>query len=276
MKSNSRPSTGLNFTDTTDKAAMVTRIRKPDWPRVMARLERRAAAGDIASITDLGLTLADGIQDRNGRCIVRRNARYSVRLFRRAAEAGDPTAAGALGYAYDVGKGIPGDKASALEWYRLAARMGSTTAASNIAMVYRDKGNLRRAHQWLLRTVEMGDGDAAVSAGYGYLYGIGVRRDVSSARRMFRRALKGSDASPFGREEALYNLAIAHVDTGNPRRAIPFLERANKDGDYPEAAALLAQIIARAELKPCRCRRDLYKHLRGHAKCPRHTVNGRR
>lgn len=255
---------------------MATRIRKLNWLREMARLKRRAAAGDIASITDLGLTLAEGIQDRNGRCLVRRNSRYSVRLFRRAAEGGDPTAAGSLGYAYDVGQGIPGDKAVALKWYRRAARMGNTTAASNIATVYRDKGNLKRAHQWLLRTVEMGDGDAAVSAGYGYLYGIGVRRDVSAARRMFRRALKDSDTSPYGREEALYNLAIAHVDTGNPRRAIPFLERANQDGDYPEAAALLAQIIAGAELKPCRCRRHLHKHLRGHAKCPQHTVNGLR
>jgi TPR repeat protein len=253
---------------------MATRIRKPDWTRVVARLQRRAAAGETASITELGLTLAAGIQDRNGRCLVRSNSPYSVRLFRRAAECGDPTAAGALGYAYDVGQGIRRDKGLALKWYRRAARSGNTVAASNIATVFRDWGNLRRAHQWLLRTVEMGDGDAAVSAGYGYLYGIGVRRNVNSARRMLRRALKDSDTSPYGREEALYNLAIAHVDNGNPRRAIAFLERANVDGDYPEAAALLAQIIAKAELKPCRCRRHLNNHLRGHAKCPQHSANG--
>jgi uncharacterized protein len=195
---------------------------------------------------------------------------------RRAAESGDPTAAGALGYAYDVGQGIRCDKGLALKWYRRAGRMGNTVAASNIATIFRDGGNLRRAHQWLLRTVEMGDADAAVSAGYGYLYGIGVRRDLNSARRMFRRALKDSDTSSYGREEALYNLAIAHVDSGNPGRAIAFLERANEDGDYPEAAALLAQIIAKAELKPCRCRRHLNKHLCGHANCPQHSANGLR
>jgi TPR repeat protein len=150
---------------------MATHTRKPDWPRVVARLRRRAAAGDTASITELGLNLADGIQDRNGRCLVRRNSPYSVRLFRRAAQSGDPTAADALGYAYDIGQGIRRDKGLALKWYRRAARMGNTVATSNIATVFRDGGNLRRAHQWLLRTVEMGDGDAAVSAGYGYLYG---------------------------------------------------------------------------------------------------------
>jgi TPR repeat protein len=250
---------------------MATRTRKPDWSHVLARLKRGVIAGDVASIRDLGLTLADGIQDRNGRCIVRRNSAYSVRLLRRAAESGDCGAMGSLGYAYDVGQGIRGDKARALEWYRRAVKMGNQVAAANIATVYRDKGNLGLAHRWLLRAVKMGDGDAAVTAGYGYLYGIGVRADISSARRMFRRALRGRDTSPYGREEALYNLAIAHVDSGNPSRAIPFLERANNDGDYPEAASLLAQIEVAAEMRPCRCRRHLNKHIRGHAECPQHS-----
>jgi len=237
----------------------------------MARLRRDAAAGDVTSATDLALTLADGVQDRNGRSLVRRNSAYSVRLLRRAAQSGDPTAAGSLGYAYDVGRGIRTDKALALKWYRRAAKMGSSSAATNIATVYRDKGNLTLAHRWLLRAVEMGDADAAVAAGYGYLYGIGVRRDISSARWMFHRALRDRDITPTGREEALYNLAIVHVDSGAPRRAIPFLKRANSDGDYPEAASLLAQISTKVELRPCRCRRHLDKHLHGHAECSVHS-----
>jgi TPR repeat protein len=251
---------------------MPTRTRKPNWIRVMARLRRRAVAGDIAAITDLGLNLLDGIQDRNGRCLVRRNSVYAVRLLRRAAESGDRTAAGSLGYAYDVGKGVGRDTALALKWYRRAADKGDSGAASNIATVYRDRGDLTLAHAWVLRAMKMGDRDAAVTAGYGYLNGIGARRDLRSARRMFRRALAG-DISEHGREEALYNLAIAHVDSGNRGRAIPLLEQANKDDDYPEAASLLAQIRANAELRPCRCRRHLNKHLRGHAKCPQHPAS---
>jgi 6-phosphogluconolactonase len=68
--------------------------------RPVLRLQREAFHQDE-------IRLADGIQDRNGRCLVRRNSPYSVRLFRRAADSGDPTAAGALGYAYDVGQGTP-------------------------------------------------------------------------------------------------------------------------------------------------------------------------
>ena len=250
-------------------------MRKANWNRVIARLERLATAGDVTSIRDLGLTLADGIQDRNGRCLVRRNPAYSVRLLRRAAQMGDRSAAGSLGYAYDVGRGIGRNTALALKWYRRAAHMGDSGAAANIATVFRDKGNLRVAHGWLLRALKMGDGDAAVTAGYGYLYGIGVRRNISSARRMFRRALRGRDTSAYGREEALYNLAMVHIVRGSPRQANPLLKRANIDGDYPEAASLLAQISSKAELRPCRCRRHLNKRLRGHAECPEHPANGR-
>jgi TPR repeat protein len=254
---------------------MTTRTREPDWSRVLARLRRGVAAGDVASLRDLGLTLADGIQDRNGRCLVRRNAAYSVRLLQRAAAGGDPTAAGSLGYAYDVGKGIRRDKALALKWYRRAVRIGDIAAATNIATIYRDEGNLRLAHQWLLRAMNMEDGDAAVTAGYGYLYGIGVRRDLVSARRILRRAARATNISPYGREEALYHLAVADIDNGNRYHAVELLEQANNDGDFPEAASLLAQIRAATEPMPCRCRRHLNKHLPGHANCPQHPADER-
>src|SRR5208282_2465142 len=138
----------------------------------------------------LGLTLAEGIQDRNGRSLVRRNSQYAVRLFMRAAGSNDSTAIGSLGYAYDVGLGITQNKTEALRWYRRAARLGSSTAAMNASTVYRDRGQLSRAHLWLMKAAAMGDGDAAVDAGYDYLYGIGVRRNIRSARLLFNRALR--------------------------------------------------------------------------------------
>lgn len=241
----------------------------------MAGLRRGVAAGDAASMTEMGLTLADGIQDRNGRVLVRRNAPYAVRLLRRAVESGDENAAGSLGYAYDVGQGIGRNKALALEWYRRAVRHGDCGAATNIATVYRDRGDLRGAHRWALRAMELGDGDAAVTAGYNYLYGIGVRRDLGMARRLFHRALR-ANTTEYGREEALYNLAISHADSGDRKRAMQFLKRANKEGDYPEAASLLAQLGAKTDLTPCRCRRHLRKDLHGHAQCPQHPIDALR
>ncbi len=255
-------------------SAMVGQLRNSSWGHVMARLRQRVAAGDAAAMTELGITINDGIRDGNGRVLVRRNAPYSVRLLRRAVESGDENAAGSLGYAYDVGKGIRRNKALALEWYRRAVRHGDSSAASNISTVYRDRGDLRAAHRWALRAMEMGDGDAAVTAGYNYRYGIGVRRDVAMARRLFWRALRGN-TSQYGREEALYNLAVAHADNGDRKRSIQLLRRANKDGDYAQAASLLALLTAKVGLSPCRCRRDLRKDLNGHAPCRQHPVLGR-
>ena len=170
--------------------------------------------------------------------------------MRRAVESGDENAAGSLGYAYDVGHGVRRDKALALEWYRRAVRHGDCGAASNIATAYRDRGDLRLAHRWALRAMVLGDGDDAVTAGYNYLYGIGVRRNRAMAQRLFRRALS-ENTSEYGREEALYNLAVAHADDGDRKHAIQFLKRANGGGDYPEAASMLAQLNARVELTPC-------------------------
>lgn len=256
-------------------SAQPTRMTKHDRSRRVAHLRRAAASGDIAAIRDLGLTLRDGVQDEQGRSLVRSNSAHAVRLFHRAAQSGDGAAASALAHAYDIGQGVRRNTALAIKWYRRAVKQGETIAAANMATVYRDQGRLRLAHQWYLRAMHMDDGDAAVDAGYGYLYGIGVRRDLRSARRILQVALRSTFITQSGREEALYHLAVAAVDSGKPTRAIPLLKQANKDGDYPEAASLLAQIKAKIELTPCRCRRDLYKHLPGHAQCPQHAANGR-
>lgn len=172
--------------------------------------------------------------------------------------------------AYDVGRGIRRNVRVAIKWYRRAIRQGDATAAANLATVYRDLGNFKLFHQWHLRAARMGDGDAAVDSGYDYLYAIGARKNLPAAKRRFRLAIRSKHISESGREEALYHLAVAAVDSGGSRRAIPLLRQANKDDDYPEAASLLGQIRAKTDVTPCRCRRDLNKHLQGHARCPQH------
>lgn len=50
-----------------------------------------------------------------------------------------------MGYAYDVGVGIRRNEREALRWYRRAYRDGSSTAASNISTIYRDRREFRRS-----------------------------------------------------------------------------------------------------------------------------------
>ncbi len=85
---------------------------------------------------DLGSWLRDGVQDKRGRAIVRRNPAAAFRLYQRAvAESGGKVGAQSLAYAYDVGVGAKPDKRLALHWYHRAARDGDSLAASNMATV---------------------------------------------------------------------------------------------------------------------------------------------
>jgi hypothetical protein len=45
-------------------------------------------------MTELAITINDGVRDGDGRVLVRRNAPYAVRLLRRAVESGDENAEG--------------------------------------------------------------------------------------------------------------------------------------------------------------------------------------
>jgi hypothetical protein len=79
----------------------------------------------------------------------------------------------------------------------------------------------------------------------------------------------------WGREEALYHLAVTYLDIGKAWLARPPLRRAAKDGDYPEADTVLKQIQLKQPVVPCRCPRFINKDLRGHAQCSVHPRLGR-
>jgi TPR repeat protein len=141
---------------------MLGALTKRGWRNHIASLRRRAETGEVLAMTDLGLNLLEGIQDRNGRSIVRRNPRAAVLWFRQAADRGDHTAASSLGYAYDVGLGTRRNVAHAVRWYRRAARSGDSGAMSNLATVYRDAGKAGLAFRWWKRAADLHDGDAAL------------------------------------------------------------------------------------------------------------------
>jgi TPR repeat protein len=249
----------------------VRQARKPNWDRVIAGLRQRVAAGDMHAMTELAITINDGIRGPNGRVLVRRNAPYAFRLLRRAVESGDENAAGSLGYAYDVGQGTRRNVVQAIRWYRRAATSGDSTATFNLATVYRDAGKATLALQWWKRAVNMRDGDAVVDVGYCYQYGIGIRKNTANAKRLFRRAIVSKDISQYGREESMYHLAVLFIDEGKWQFAIPLLKRAAADDDFPEAALVLKQLTKNSDYDPCRCRRFVNKQLRGNTKCSVHA-----
>jgi hypothetical protein len=147
----------------------------------------------------------------------------------------------------------------------------------NIAILYRDMANHRRAVAWWRKAVAAGDGDAFVDLGYCLQYGIGVRANSREAREAFETAIGADLITEYGREEARYHLALLHLDSpgaAGAKRAAALLADATRDGDYPEASALLSEISFGAS-RACRCRRGLRRRIKGQAACPQHKVAGR-
>ena len=144
---------------------MLRSLTTRGWRNHIASLRRRAETGEVFAMTALGLNLLEGIQDPNGRSIVRRNPRAAVAWFRQAADRGDHTAATSLGYAYDVGLGTRRNVAHAFRWYRRAARSGDSGAMSNWVPVYRDESKAGLALQWWQRAAYLHGGFGAVDVG---------------------------------------------------------------------------------------------------------------
>jgi TPR repeat protein len=180
-----------------------------------------------------------------------------------------------FGFAFclDLGAGVPRDTDAAIRWYRAAWRAGATTAASNLATVLRDRSDLAGAFRWWRRAAAVGDGDALVDVGYAQQYGLGTRRNPRLARASFESAIHSSQITEFGREEAMYHLAVLLLDEGSAsarRRARSLLRRASAGGDFPEAAGLLAAARAGSPSVRCRCRRGYARKGLGQAECPAH------
>jgi len=260
--------TGLSI----GKSAVADLKTKRQWDSHIQKLRVAADAGDVEAMEALGLTLFDGMRDRRHRVMVRKNSRLGFHYLLKAATFGNGAAKFTVGLAYDIGLGIKQNKKKALLWYRCAARDGHQSAFNNIATIYRDEHNFKPMFQWWRRGVNLGnEGDDAGNVGYCHQYGIGTRRDILAARRMYKYAIESQNICEYDREAAVYHLAISYIDDGKETRAIPLLQRANKDNDYPEASRLLKQIESGTGVEPCRCRRGIRKTLPGHAKCPLHS-----
>lgn len=155
---------------------------------------------------------------------------------------------------------------------RRKAAAGDSLAVSNIAAGYGILGRWRLAFRWWFRGAAAGDGSDMLEAAYCYQHGLGVRRNVASARRLYETAIQSSSISEFDREEAMYHLAVALLQTGRTgaerSHAEKLLRDANADGGYPQAAALCCSLDT-PPLAICVCRRGLRPGL-GRLACRRH------
>jgi uncharacterized protein len=209
-------------------------------------LLKRARNGDREAEWEVADRYADGCKDKRGKAIVRRSAAKAAQWFRLAAEHGSGPAQNNLGVLLSNGNGVRKNVEEALLWLRKAFRTGDSCAAQNIAITYRENGDLKTAFKWFRKSTEAGDGGALIQLGIHYYWGKGVRRNPRAAIRCFRAATKIEDICETGRDDAFFFLGIAYYEGRGVQASIPnakkFFQRANIDSDHVAADRMLQLI----------------------------------
>ena len=131
----------------------------------------------------------------------------AFRCLRLGASDGQRSCMMNLGYFYDEGIGTLRSKHEAMRWYKRAFASGDSGAASNIAILFRERGSHHHMFRWFIAAARRDDGDALVDVAKCYQMGLGVPRSTMMTIANARKALRSTRLSVAGREEALGLLA---------------------------------------------------------------------
>ena len=216
---------------------------KTQWKAMLGA----ASSGSREAQFIVACAYCDGMLSEQGEIIVPRNRAQAAKWMERAALAGEPSAMVNIGFYYDCGIGVRRDPDRALFWYEAVWKKHRIeSAANNIAAIYRDKKDHRRAFGWYQKAADAGDGDALVEVAVRYLSGSGVRKDPQRGVQLLRRAIRSAKITESGRDDAKYQLGLSYLrGSGVPlsvARARKWLTDANRTGDHPDAVKALAEI----------------------------------
>jgi TPR repeat protein len=131
-----------------------------------------------------------------------------IEEFRTAAANGNMRAMFELGYAYDLGKGVPADARQARVWYEKAIAAGDIGAYTNLGYLY-DTGALSadghapdssKAQELYLKAANNGDASAMANTAYSYRDGYAGAVDKDKSLFWFTKAAYA------GSDKAMYEL----------------------------------------------------------------------
>jgi TPR repeat protein len=214
-----------------------------EWKNMLSK----AKWGDAEAEFGVATNYDDGCKDRRGRILVRVSNRKAVEWYRRSAEHGCGSAQNNLGVILGGNNGVEKNVPEALLWLKRAFRGGDTgSAPNNIAVTYRENGNLRQAVSWFRKVDASHDDSVLIQLGVHSYWGKGVRTDYQAAVRYFRRAIRGKNMSECDRDDANFYLGIAYLEGNGVRKSVKMaqkhFERANRDNDHLAAQRLLKQL----------------------------------
>lgn len=202
-------------------------------------LRKRVDAGDARAKVYLAQFHRDGLGG------IAKDTTRALDLYTQAANEGDASAMGIVGYLLFFGKkDFPKDEPVGINWIRKAADRGESNAMYYLAMLVRDEkvSDIKptRAIALLRRAAERDSMNARFALAQAYEYGMfGLTRNHAVALDWYRRAADADVAA------AIYELGyFAYYGKDQPRdlpAAAKFLRRA-ADLDIAEAMVLLAHM----------------------------------
>ena len=113
----------------------------------------------------------------------------AIAALRVEANAGDADAQWLLGYAYEIGQGVPQDYRQAAAWYRKATDQGDANAQHSLGLAYElGQGvpqDYAQAAAWYRKAAEQGNTGAQINLGVMYRNGRGVPQDYVEAHKWY-------------------------------------------------------------------------------------------
>jgi TPR repeat protein len=146
-------------------------------------------------------------------------------------------------------KATAANRREAKTWFMKAYRQADSTAADNLAVMYREDGDFRSAVSWFKKSTALNDESARLQLGIHYYWGIGVRKNYRDAIQLFRETVRAKHIAEIERDDAYCYLAIAHLEgngvSQSSQAAAKLLKQANRDNDHPAAQLLLRRILGK-------------------------------
>jgi TPR repeat protein len=173
----------------------------------------------------------------------------ALRLFKSAAQKGNPWAHNNLGNMYRLGQGVPTDLNEAAKNYRIASDKGNGAAQANLSNLYRLGQGVERngdtAFQLALKSSKQNFGAGWNVLGLLYRDGFGVRQDSTKAIESFKSAVSPTVRLPA--YNAYYNLGAMYANgigvTSDAEQAVRWLEFGAKLNQL-DSLNLLSSIVA--------------------------------
>jgi TPR repeat protein len=216
-------------------------LDKTGWKDLLSK----AKAGDGIAQSEVADCFSFGLKTETNEVIVRQNLSSAFSWYEKASMNGDVESLTNLADFLSEGKGCEKDLSKAIDFYLAAIDKGSSRAAFNLGVVYRDKGNLKKAFEYYCLADKIDQADHSFTVGLCLYYGVGVDIDRNTACKHFLKvsADKLQRHTQYEIDETNYLLGLSYLTGDGVKKSFAkskhFLSLANLDKDHRSAEQLL-------------------------------------